>query len=432
VKWLFLLAVAGLSVVARLLGQAVDDPVGSALLSLGCLIIGAVLAGDLAVRLRLPRITGYLLLGMAAGPYALGLETIADARQLRLFEGLALGLIALTAGGELRLSGLGKRIRPLLTITACHTCGILVAVAAALWALFHLMPAGTFSAAEMLAAAALCGVIAVAVSPSTTIAIITELRARGELTETVLGVTVLKDLVILLLFTWVNLLAHSWLGGTPFSLSMLPGVAMEIVFSLLTGCCLGLLLGAYLVKVALHVELTVVLLALISAELDKGYHVEHLLVCMAAGFTVRNLFPNVAAGFIEALERSSLPIYVIFFALVGAGLDLQVFAMVWAPALAFVVIRLAAVWLFTAPPAYLAGSGSCVVRYGWMGFIAQAGLSLGLATRIQREFGELGSTVATLIVAAVVINQLAGPVLWAFALRRSGEAQNDRPAGRSD
>jgi Kef-type K+ transport system membrane component KefB len=324
---------------------------------------------------------------------------------------------------------MGRRIKPLLSITACHTCGILVVVAAALWGLFHLLP---FSPAERLAAAALCGVIAVAVSPSTTIAIITELRARGELTETVLGVTVLKDLIILLLFTWVNLLAHSRLGSTPFSLSMLPGVAMEIVFSLLTGCCLGLLLGAYLVKVALHVELTVVLLALIAVELDKGYHLEHLLVCMAAGFTVRNLFPNVSTGFIDALERSSLPIYVIFFALVGAGLNVQVFAMVWAPALALVVIRLVAVWLFTTPPAYLAGAGRSVVRYGWMGFIAQAGLSLGLATRIQREYGELGTTIATLIVAAVVINQLAGPVLWAFALRRSGEAQNDRPTGRSD
>jgi Kef-type K+ transport system membrane component KefB len=425
VKWLFFLALAALSLSARLLGYDLsDEPAGSALLSLGCLIIGAVLAGDLAARRRLPRITGYLLVGMAIGPYALGLETLEDAEHLQLFEELALGLIALTAGGELRLQGIGRRIKPLLAITFCHTFGILLTVASAMWVLFHLKPLPDLSsAAATLAAAALCGVVAVAVSPSTTIAVITELRARGELTETVLGVTILKDLMILLLFTWVNLIAHSWVDDAPLTLAMLPGVAMEIVLSLVIGCCLGLLLGTFLARVGRHVELTVVLLALISAELDRGYHVEHLLVCMAAGFTVRNLFPKLSSGFIEALERSSTPIYIIFFALVGAGLNLKIFASLWAPAFFYVLMRAAMIWLFTTPPAALTRAGPGVVRYAWMGFIAQAGLSLGLAARIQREYGDLGQAVATLIVAAVVVNQLAGPVLWANALKKSGEGK---------
>jgi Kef-type K+ transport system membrane component KefB len=428
VKWLFFLALAALSLSVRLLGQdQIDEPAGSALLSLGCLIIGAVLAGELAARRQLPRITGYLLVGMAIGPYALGLETANDAAHLQLFEELALGLIALTAGGELRMQGIGRRIKPLLTITACHTFGILLTVGSGMWALFYLRPFPALSStAEMLAAAALCGAVAVAVSPSTTIAVITELHARGELTETVLGVTILKDLVILLLFTWVNVIAHSWVDDTPLTLTMLPGVAMEIVLSLVTGCFLGLLLGAFLARVGRHVELTVVLLALVSAELDRGYHVEHLLVCMAAGFTVRNLYPKVSTGFIEALQRSSTPIYIIFFALVGAGLNLKVFADLWVPAIVFVLLRAAMIWLFTTPPAILTRAGPGVVGYAWMGFVAQAGLSLGLAARIQREFGDLGQAVATLIVAAVVVNQLAGPVLWANAIRKSGEGQPNR------
>jgi Kef-type K+ transport system membrane component KefB len=423
VKWLFFLVLALLSLSVRLLGQdLVDEPAGSALLSLGCLIIGAVLAGDLAARYRLPRITGYMIVGLSIGPFALGIETLKDAEHLRLFEELALGLIALTAGGELQLDSVGRRLKPLLIITSCHTCGIMLTVGAAMWALFRYRPdLGLGSPTEALAAAALCGAVAVAVSPSTTIAVITELRARGELTDTVLGVTILKDIVVLLLFTWVNVVAHSWVDGTPLTLSVLPEVAMEIVLSLVTGCLLGLMLGAYLAKVGRHAELTVVLLALISAELDRGYHVEHLLVCMAAGFTVRNLFPRISAGFIEALKRSSTPLYIIFFALVGAGLNLKIFADLWAPAAVYVLTRATMVWLFTAPPAAVSNAGPVVTRYAWMGFIAQAGLSLGLATRIQREYGDLGAAVATLIVAAVVVNQLAGPVLWASALNRAGE-----------
>jgi hypothetical protein len=145
---------------------------------------------------------------------------------------------------------------------------------------------------------------------------------------------------------------------------------------------------------------------------------------MAAGCTARNLFPGAAAGFLDALERSSAPIYVVFFGLVGAGLDVGVLAVVGLPALLYAVLRGGATWLLTVVPARLAGAGPVVTRYAWMGFVAQAGLSLGFAARIQRDLPEIGTQLATLVVAAVVINQLVGPVLWERALRASGETQD--------
>jgi len=196
-RWFLVLVLAAFGWVARLMGRGiVDDPFGSALLSLGCLIIGGVLAGEAAAKIRFPRITGYLLLGMAAGPHALGLETVRDAELLRLFEEVALGLIALTAGGEFRIAVVRRRLRPLLAITTAHTLGIFLFVSVALWVLLRIVPfLGAVTPAEAASAVALLGVIAVAVSPSTTIAVITELRARGEMVETVLGVTIVKDFV---------------------------------------------------------------------------------------------------------------------------------------------------------------------------------------------------------------------------------------------
>ena len=431
-RWALFLVLAAFSWIARFVGgAAVDDPAGSALLALGCLIIGGVLCGELAVRLRLPKITGYLVLGMVAGPHAVGLETARDANLLRLFEDLALGLIALTAGGEFRLAIIRRRLRPLLAITAAHTVGIFLLVAGVLWVLLIVVPfLGPVSHAEMLAGVALLGVIAVAVSPATTIAVITDLRARGEMVETVLGVTILKDLVIILLFTAVSALALSWVGGGALDLGAIRNVALEIGVSLLIGGVLGGMLGLYLLKVGRLAPLTVILLALASAELGRGGWVEHLLVCMAAGFAARNLFPRAAGNFLGALEQSSTPIYVIFFALVGAGLDLGIFAAVWLPAMVYVVARVVAIRLTTRLPAIVAGSGWRVVRYGWMGFVAQAGLSLGLAARIQREFPGIGSTVATVVIAAVVINQLAGPVLWERAIVAAGEDRKKRAAPR--
>ena len=422
-RWFFFLVLAAFSWAARLIGtDGVDDPAGSALLALGCLIVGGVLAGELAVRLRLPKITGYLILGMAAGPHALGLETVRDTELLRLIEELALGLIALTAGGEFRLAVIRRRLRPLLAVTAAHTAGIFLVVGGALWLLLDVVGfLGPVSPAEALAGVALLGVIAVAVSPSTTIAVVTDLAARGELVETIVGVTILKDLVILLLFTIVNALALSWVSGIPVGLGDVTRVSGEILLSLLAGGLLGVVLGLYIAKVDRLVPLTVLLLALASAELGRGSVLEHLLVCMAAGFAARNLFPQAAGRFLDALEKSSTPVYVVFFALVGAGLDLRIFAAVWVPALAYVVVRLVAVWTMTWAPARASGAGRAVTRWGWMGFVAQAGLSLGLAARIQREYADFGSTIATLIVAAVVVNQLVGPVLWERAIRAAGE-----------
>ncbi|MEJ2188957.1 MAG: cation:proton antiporter [Acidobacteriota bacterium] len=422
-RWFFFLMLAAFSWAARLIGtDGVDDPAGSALLALGCLIVGGVLAGELAVRLRLPKITGYLILGMAAGPHALGLETVRDTELLRLIEELALGLIALTAGGEFRLAVIRRRLRPLLAVTAAHTAGIFLVVGGALWLLLDVVGfLGPVSPAEALAGVALLGVIAVAVSPSTTIAVVTDLAARGELVETIVGVTILKDLVILLLFTIVNALALSWVSGIPVGLGDVTRVSGEILLSLLAGGLLGVVLGLYIAKVDRLVPLTVLLLALASAELGRGSVLEHLLVCMAAGFAARNLFPQAAGKFLDALEKSSTPVYVVFFALVGAGLDLRIFAAVWVPALAYVVVRLVAVWTMTWAPARASGAGNAVTRWGWMGFVAQAGLSLGLAARIQREYADFGSTIATLIVAAVVVNQLVGPVLWERAIRAAGE-----------
>ena len=145
---------------------------------------------------------------------------------------------------------------------------------------------------------------------------------------------------------------------------------------------------------------------------------------MSAGFVVRNVFPRAAAGFLDALEQSSAPVYIVFFALVGVGLDLGVVASVGITAVAYIVVRLAATWVFTGVPARVAGCGDSVVRWAWMGFVAQAGLSLGFAARVRRELPEVGPEIAAVVVAAVVVNQLLGPVLWERAIRRAGEAHD--------
>lgn len=419
---------AALAMVAWMLRRVLDpemsDPAASALVALGCLMIGGALAGDLAQRLQLPRITGFIVIGMLLGPFVLALVSVGDLAELRPFEELALGLIALTAGGELRVASLAREWRLLAGVCAANGLGRLVATAAVLLAIQAFVPLlGTAEAGAMLAGAVLLAVISVAPSPATTIAVVTELRARGRLVDIVLGVTVLTDVLALLLFTVAFGAARGWSGGTGLALADVGHLLLGIALSLAIGAVLGIGLGLYLDRVRRHPELVVLGLVLAAVELARASELEYLLLCMAAGFAVRNLFARAAHPFLAALERSSPPVYVVFFALVGAALDLGVFAAVWVAALVVAVLRGALTWAATSGTAALLGASEPVRRWAWMGFIAQAGFSLGLAGRIAREFPDFGPQLAAVIIGGVVLNQLVGPVLWRRALVRSGEAR---------
>ncbi len=418
-RWLL---VAGLGIAAALVrALAFQGARGAELVSLGLLLLGGILAGDLAERFKLPRVTGYLLIGMALGPSVLGAVPSEDVERLRLFEEVALGLIALTAGGEFSWRVIRSRWRLLFGIAAAHTLGLGIGVAALSWLALSFFPLiGPLDGAAKVAAALLIGVVTVAKSPATTIAVITETRSRGDVVDVVLGVTVLKDLVLLLVFAVVFGLALRWTGA-PTSGSNLGSLVLEVAASLGVGTAVGIGLGAYLRWIRRHTELLVIALALLASVMAEETHLEPLLLCMAAGFTARNLFPTAAEPFLHALERASPPLYLVFFALVGAGLPLQILEKVGPAAVVLAAVRLLGIWIFTWTPAIIHRAPPAFRRWGWTGFVAQAGLSLGLASRIRAEVPGFGPTLATLIIGAVLINQFVGPILWRWGLSASGE-----------
>ncbi len=418
-RWILVALLAGGTAALRAAAPASGS--GPELLSLGLILLTGLLAGDLARSIRLPRVTGYLAVGMLFGPSLLDVVPRDDVGRLRIFEDVTLGLIALTAGGEFSWRVVRSRWRLLGAVTLAHVVAMAVGIGVLTWYALGIFPIlGPLGPGQRAAAALLLGVIAVAKSPATTIAVITEMEARGELVDGVLGVTILKDLVLILAFAVATRLAAGWVGvegGVSVG-----SVAAEAGLSLTAGVVLGIALGLAIRWIGRHAELLVVALALLTAEVGNGAHIEPLLLCMAAGFTARNLFPSEAGPFLEALERASPPLYIVFFALVGAGLPLSVLAAVGPAAAILAGFRLVGLVGFTWLPAVLTGAPPAFRRWGWTGFVAQAGLSLGLAARIRDDMPGFGPTLATLIVGAIVINQLVGPVLWRWGLVASGEA----------
>ncbi len=148
---------------------------------------------------------------------------------------------------------------------------------------------------------------------------------------------------------------------------------------------------------------------------------EYILLSMAAGFVVQN-FSAEGPDMIAALEANSMPIFALFFAVAGAEVDLQALGLAWKIAAVVLLARFVALWAATYVGARMAHSEPAIRKHAWTGFIAMAGVSLGIAHLIRDRFPELGASMATIIIAIIAVNQLVGPPLFRYALVRSGES----------
>ena len=145
-------------------------------------------------------------------------------------------------------------------------------------------------------------------------------------------------------------------------------------------------------------------------------------MCMIAGFVIEN-FTDRGGDLIQAVERYSLPVFIVFFAINGANLDWSLLANVWPLVVLLVAVRIAAIWLGTSVGSSIAGDEAPIRRNLWLGFLTQAGVTLGLATLIEARIPGMGTQIKTIVIAMIAINQVVGPLAFRFGLFRSGEAR---------
>ena len=421
--WVALAFTLGLMALFRLLTRA--GPLEArATLALGFLLLAAHLGGELAKRFRLPRITGFLITGFVVGPAWLGLVRGDEVLALGFIADAAVALIAFAVGSELTLATL-RRDRVMLTRLSIGTIifpfGVVAAVTLSVAPWFPLtvhQPLG-----DALAVALVLGTIAAAASPTVTMALIDELDARGPFARAVLGVTIVKDVLIILLFTLV--LANLRLFTSPGAVEM--GVAWTTLAralgSIAAGGALGFAVARYLRILGRDTSVFLVALAFFTAQVARLAGLETLLIALAAGFYVENFSPIEAGRLRADLQRGALPVYIVFFALAGAGLRLDTLSDIWPWVLLLVALRalglrLGTQWAGRGPsPAVPAD----LARHGWLGLVSQAGVALGLATVARRAFPEWGVSLEALIVVMIGVHEIVGPICFRRALHVTGE-----------
>lgn len=398
---------------------------GEVLVAFGLLILGAYTVGEIASAARLPKIVGYLVAGLIFGPSVLGAVSAQSVQRLQPVSQLAVSVIAFLAGAELRWRDVRVDGPALLKIMATELAvgfvalfGTIVALRGSLPLLANEPPAGVLAFALLFAS------IAIVHSPAVTLALLTETGARGPVARTVLGVVLLADVAVVLLFSATLPIARALVP--PVAAPQGVSVFWEIGGAILIGAILGGGVASYLRFIGKELVLFAVLVAFFGVQIAELAHVELLLTMLTAGFVTENLSRR-GDELRHAMERSAAPIFVVFFALSGAHIEVASVVPLLPFVLPIAAVRAAAIWVGTRIGAGWAGTPPPVRRVVWMGLISQAGVAIGLASVVATAYGEAGRRLQVLLLSLIAVNETIGPVLFRRALQAGGELT---PEGR--
>ena len=398
---------------------------GQWLLSFGFLVVAADTVGRLGASVGLPTIVGYLATGVLFGPSVLGTLSDDAARQLAPVSSLAIALIAFLAGAELRWSELRERGILILKILFTEMSFTLIAITAVMFALRQYVPfLDGLDSATVVALSLMFASLSVVHSPAVTMALLTETKARGPVARTTLGVVLVSDVAVIVLFSGVLALVRAMAPETASSSDQVSvtGLLWEVGGAVIIGSVIGAGVALYLRFVRRELFLFAILVAFFGDEIARLSHVEALLTMLTAGFVAENVSEHTLGEALRtAMERSAAPVFVVFFALAGASLNIASLASLWFLVIPIVLMRFLALWSGSRLGARWGKSSDVEQKYVWLGLVSQAGVAIGLATIVSNVFPGRGGEMSTLFLATLAVNQTLGPIFFRYALSKSGE-----------
>jgi len=379
------------------------------LLSVGIIILLGLIGGKIFHRYRIPRVTGYMLTGLVFGPSVLGLLTTKTLVDIQMVNDIALGLILFAIGGEIELHHLKAMGRKVIYIALAESLGAFVFVF-----LISLAITQDWSVAILL------GSISIATAPGVTLLVIREYRGRGQLTDTLLAVVAINNVLCLIFFRLI-FAVYSLAQGDPW-VTITFELLKELFGSILIGGAVAAVITFWEQKIDDLSELLLVIIGglLVGIGLSKTLGISHLMVCLIIGAITNNLSMMHRLVYAE-LRQTEMPFYIAFFVLSGASLHIHELTSLGILGLAYLIMRPAGKYLGS----YLAG-----IRYKakpevyhnlGMALLPQAGVAIGLVLTVGETDPEMGRIIGTVILSSIIIYEGFGPFLTKLALHRAGE-----------
>ena len=367
--------------------------------------------------IHLPNVTAYLIAGLLVGPYVLNVLSPELNSELAIISDVALGFIAYSIGSEFKLTYLKEiGVKPMV-ITLFEGCTASLFVFATLLVMGQPLP--------------LClalGAIAAATAPAATLMVVRQYKANGPVTKMLLPVVAMDDALGLMLYAVMMAIARTIERGTALTVTTLLLKPLgEIVGSLALGVALGLVL-VYVLRFfhsrGNKLALTI-MMVFAAVGLSSMWGLSSLLVCMMLGATMVNLCPQ-SNVMLEQCDRFTPPLFLLFFVLSGANLDLSVLPTVGMVGVAYVLARALGKSLGGTMGAVVEKCDPNIVKYLGLTLIPQAGVAIGMARMSMTALPEYGAVINAVVLSGTLIYELTGPVITKIALTRAGEIKSEK------
>ena len=386
------------------------------LLCLAAAMALGLLLTRLAKKVNLPNVTAYLIAGLIVGPYCLNLFSESMLAGISELTSIALGFIAFSIGGEFKWESLKRVGVKALIITIFQAIAALAAVDVVLILCGFDLPLSLT-----------LGAIATATAPAATLMVVRQYRAQGTMTNTLLSVVAMDDAIGLAAFAISLAMAQSLTSGAaPTVQNMLISPLLEIGLSLVVGAALGTVLSFLLRFFRSRANRLSLMIAAVFAgvALSDCWGLSALLTCMAIGAAMVNLRADSGA-LIENTDRWTPPLFMLFFIISGAELDLQVLTTVGLLGVLYLVARSLGKYFGSALGACVVKSEPKIRKYLGLTLLPQAGVAIGMAQVVIAKLPEYGEVIRAVVLCATLVYELVGPVITRVALSRAGEIPAD-------
>ena len=380
---------------------------------LGLILLAGLAVEKLIAYLKLPAVTGYLLIGILLGPSLLNILSTTTVTAMAPINTIALGLIAFLIGGELSLPQLKRCGQSAVWITIFQALGAFLFVTLTL----HLLIKVSFPLALLF------GAVSCATAPAAVMMVLREYKAKGPLTDNLLTVVALDDALCLLLYALAVAAAKVMVGESSGLRALMLKPLGELGVSVLLGVLAAVILLFVIRWLRENEERLLAILGTIFflAGGADFLHLSPLLACMVMGWAAVNLAPGESRRIFTMIKSLDTPIYVIFFVAAGATLHFQELTKVGLIGIVYIITRVAGKIIGAGLGAKIGRASRVVQKYLGLGLIPQAGVAIGLTLLIQNDFPVFAEVITPVVLASVVVYEITGPFFVKMAVTKAGE-----------